>query len=129
LRYDVVSKRQPTQQEKQALSTAWKVVKHVHSNGIVLADADGTVAIGAGQMSRVDGLELALMKRELPQGFAVMASDGFFPFRDSVDLAHAHGIRAIIEPGGSIRDKDVIAAADAHDMALVFTHVRHFKHY
>ena len=125
---EVVSKRQPTEDELQALNYAWKVGRHVKSNAIVLSHINRTVGIGAGQMSRVDAAEIAIKKAGNRIEGAVMASDAFFPFRDSVDLAAEKGIKAIIEPGGSIRDKEVIAAANEHDITLLFTSVRHFKH-
>ncbi|RMF89078.1 MAG: bifunctional phosphoribosylaminoimidazolecarboxamide formyltransferase/IMP cyclohydrolase PurH [Nitrospinota bacterium] len=124
----VVSARQPTAAEMEALLFAWKVVKHVKSNAIVLAHAGQTIGIGAGQMSRVDAVQIACMKAVLPTAGAVMASDAFFPFRDSIDRAAEAGVRAVIQPGGSRRDAEVIEAADAHGMAMVFTGRRHFKH-
>ncbi len=129
--WKVVSKRQPTGEEKKDLIFAFKVVKHVKSNSVVIAKNQKTLGIGPGQTSRVDSLETAIKKaREF--GFdlegSVLASEAFFPFRDSVDEAAKHGIRAIIQPGGSIRDKEVIEAADEHGIAMVFTGMRHFKH-
>jgi len=124
----VVSKRQPTDEEWQAMRFAWAMVRHVRSNAIVFATADRTVGIGAGQMSRVDSVQIAAKKAgETAQG-AAMASDAFFPFRDNVDEAAKAGIRAVIHPGGSIRDDEVVKAADEHDMAMVFTGRRHFRH-
>ncbi len=111
-----------------ALSFAWKVVKHVKSNAIVYAHADRTVGIGAGQMSRVDSARLAAEKAQGPLKGCVMASDAFFPFRDGIDAAAANGITAVIQPGGSIRDEEVIGACDEHEVAMVFTGIRHFKH-
>ncbi len=127
----VVSKRQPTEEEKKDLIFAFKIVKHVKSNSVVIAKNQKTLGIGPGQTSRVDSLETAIKKaREF--GFdlegSVLASEAFFPFRDSVDEAAKHGIKAIIQPGGSIRDKEVIEAADEHGIAMVFTGMRHFKH-
>jgi len=111
-----------------ALRFAWKVATHVKSNAIVLANEHATVGIGAGQMSRVDACRLAVMKAASPTRGTVLASDGFFPFRDGVDAAAAAGVTAIIQPGGSIRDAEVIQAADEADIAMVFTGIRHFRH-
>jgi phosphoribosylaminoimidazolecarboxamide formyltransferase/IMP cyclohydrolase len=124
----VVSKRQPTPEEWRGLEFAWQVSKHVKSNAIVLARAGQTVGIGAGQMSRVDSVKLAVMKALLPTAGTVLASDAFFPFRDGVDEAAAAGVTAIAHPGGSIRDGEVAQAADEHGLAMVLTGVRHFKH-
>ena len=124
----VVTKRPPTEEEFQALDFAWKVVKNVKSNAIVLAAKDHLVGVGAGQMSRVDAVKIALMKANLPTKGTVLASDAFFPFRDSVDIAAKAGVAAIIQPGGSIRDEDAIKAADEYGMAMIFTGKRHFKH-
>jgi len=124
----VVTKRKPTAEELKALAFVWKVVKHVKSNAIVFAANGRTVAIGAGQMSRVDSVRLCIQKARVPSRGAVMASDAFFPFRDGVDEAAKAGITAVIEPGGSIRDEEVIRAADEHDMAMLFTGMRHFRH-
>jgi phosphoribosylaminoimidazolecarboxamide formyltransferase/IMP cyclohydrolase len=128
----VVTRRAPTAEELEALSFAWRVAKHVKSNAIVLARADGdgcrTVGVGAGQMSRVVSVDIACQKAgELARG-AALGSDAFFPFADGVERAAAAGVRAIAQPGGSVRDAEVIAAADAHDIAMVFTDVRHFRH-
>ncbi len=127
----VVSKRQPTDAEWQALRLAWRVVKHVKSNAIVFTDAERTLAVGAGQMSRVDSARIAVAKAT-EQGIslagAVLGSDAFFPFPDGVEEAAAAGVTAVIQPGGSIRDEEVIAAADQADLAMVFTGIRHFKH-
>jgi phosphoribosylaminoimidazolecarboxamide formyltransferase/IMP cyclohydrolase len=124
----VETKRQPTDEELEALKFAWKVCKHVKSNAIVFARNGQTVGIGAGQMSRVDSVKIATFKAVMPTVGSVMASDAFFPFRDGIDEAAKAGITAIVQPGGSIRDKEIIAAADEHGMAMVFTGVRHFKH-
>jgi phosphoribosylaminoimidazolecarboxamide formyltransferase/IMP cyclohydrolase len=127
----VVSQRQPDEQEWLDLMFAWKVARMVKSNAIVYATGGRTVGIGAGQMSRVDSARIARWKAEdagLPIKGAVMASDAFFPFRDGIDTAAGAGIAAVIEPGGSMRDKEVIAAADEHGMAMVFTGIRHFRH-
>ena len=123
-----VTRRPPTTGEMRALRFAWKVAKHVKSNAIVLANEQATVGIGAGQMSRVDACRLAVMKAASPTRGTVLASDGFFPFRDGVDAAAAAGVTAIIQPGGSIRDAEVIQAADEADIAMVFTGIRHFHH-
>lgn len=124
----VVTKRKPTEAENRALTFGWKVVKLVKSNAIVYCTENRTVGIGAGQMSRVDASRLAVMKARLPLKGTVLASDAFFPFRDGVDVAAQAGATAIIQPGGSIRDKEVIEAADEHGMAMVFTGIRHFRH-
>jgi phosphoribosylaminoimidazolecarboxamide formyltransferase/IMP cyclohydrolase len=124
----VVTRRKPTPKEYDALGFAWKVCKHVKSNAIVFAMDKQTIGIGAGQMSRVDSVKLASMKAVLSVKDCVMASDAFFPFRDGIDQAAKVGITAIIQPGGSIKDEEVIQAADEHDMAMVFTGMRHFRH-
>jgi phosphoribosylaminoimidazolecarboxamide formyltransferase/IMP cyclohydrolase len=126
-----VSKRGPTEDELSDLLFAWNVAKHVKSNAIILAKDSQTIGIGAGQMSRIDSTKLSVMKAtdaELSTECTVLASDAFFPFRDNVDLAAEHGVKAIIQPGGSIRDDEVIAAADENDIAMVFTGTRHFRH-
>ena len=112
----------------KALHFAWRVAKHVKSNAIVLATAQSTVGIGAGQMSRVDSVRLARMKANFPTQGTALASDAFFPFRDGIDVAAEGGVTAVIQPGGSVRDAEVIAAADEHGMAMVFTGIRHFRH-
>jgi phosphoribosylaminoimidazolecarboxamide formyltransferase/IMP cyclohydrolase len=127
----VVTRRTPTEQEWADLLFAWKVARMVKSNAIVYATAGRTVGIGAGQMSRVDSARIGRWKAEdagLPIAGAVMASDAFFPFRDAIDTAAGAGIAAVIQPGGSMRDDEVIAAADEHGMAMVFTGIRHFRH-
>jgi phosphoribosylaminoimidazolecarboxamide formyltransferase/IMP cyclohydrolase len=124
----VASRRPPTPEEMAALRFAWRVAKHVKSNAIVLTRERETVGIGAGQMSRVDSVRLAVMKAQSPTAGTVLASDAFFPFRDGVDAAAAAGVTAVIQPGGSIRDAEVIAAADEHGMAMIFTGIRHFRH-
>lgn len=127
----VVTKRKPTESEMKALRYAWKIVKYVRSNAIVYARENRAVGIGAGQMKRIDAAKLAAMiardNKEDLKG-CVMASDAFFPFRDGIDYAASLGITAVIQPGGSISDKEVIAAADEHGMAMVFTGIRHFRH-
>jgi phosphoribosylaminoimidazolecarboxamide formyltransferase/IMP cyclohydrolase len=124
----VKSQRPPTEEEWAALEFAWKVVKHVKSNAIVYASRGLTVGIGAGQMSRVDSVKLGAMKAVLPLAGTVVASDAFFPFADGVEEAAKHGVTAFIQPGGSVRDEEVIAAADRLGAAMVFTGVRHFRH-
>ncbi len=127
----VVSKRQPSAQEMKDLLFTWRVAKFVKSNAIVYGKDGMTVGVGAGQMSRVNSARIAAIKAEhagLEVKGAVMASDAFFPFRDGIDNAAAVGICAVIQPGGSIRDEEVIAAADEHGMAMVFTGMRHFRH-
>jgi len=125
----VATQRQPTDQEWSDLLFAWRVCKHVKSNAIILAEGDTTIGIGAGQMSRVDSVRLALEKcrRDSVAG-AVLASDAFFPFADGPALAIEAGVRAVIQPGGSIRDDEVVAAADAAGVAMVMTSRRHFRH-
>ena len=125
---NVVTTRKPTDEELRALQFAWIVCKHTKSNAIVYARADQTVGVGAGQMSRVDSVMIGAMRAQLPVAGSVLASDAFFPFRDGIDEAARHGITAVIQPGGSVRDEEVIAAANEHGLAMVFTGVRHFKH-
>ncbi len=129
--WEVVSKREPTPQEEEDLIFAWKVCKYVKSNAVVIAKGKQTLGIGSGQVSRVDSLRCAIEKAKR-HGFdlrgAVLASEAFFPFRDSIDIAHEAGITAVIHPGGSIRDGEVIEAADEHGMAMVLTRTRHFRH-
>ncbi len=129
----VPTKRKPTPEELKAMEFAWKVAKHVKSNAIVYVKGTASIGIGAGQMSRIDSTKIAAMKAEDAFGKdavkgAVMASDAFFPFRDNIDAAAAFGITAIVSPGGSVRDAEVIDAADEHGIAMVFTGVRHFRH-
>jgi len=124
----VVTKREPTEEEWKDLTFAWRVVKHVKSNAIVLAKGGQTVGIGAGQMSRVDSVKIAIMKAQVPTQNSVLASDAFFPFPDGVEEAAKAGVKAVIQPGGSIRDKEVIEAADRLGVAMVFTGTRHFRH-
>jgi len=124
----VVTKRSPSDREIGDLLFAWTVCKHTKSNAIVYARAKQTVGVGAGQMSRVDSVKLGAMRAQLAIEGSVLASDAFFPFRDGVDEAAKHGITAVIQPGGSVRDEEVIAAANEHSVAMVFTGVRHFKH-
>jgi phosphoribosylaminoimidazolecarboxamide formyltransferase/IMP cyclohydrolase len=127
----VVTKRQPTAEELRDLLFCWKVAKYVKSNAIVYAKDSMTIGVGAGQMSRVYSAKIAGIKaadENLEVKGSVMASDAFFPFRDGIDAAAAAGIKAVIQPGGSMRDAEVIAAADEHGMTMVFTGVRHFRH-
>ena len=127
----VVTQRAPTEQELKDLLFAWKVVKFVKSNAIVYCRDRMTIGIGAGQMSRVYSAKIAALKaadERLDLKDAVMASDAFFPFRDGIDAAAEVGVTAVIQPGGSMRDQEVIVAADEHGMAMVFTGMRHFRH-
>jgi phosphoribosylaminoimidazolecarboxamide formyltransferase / IMP cyclohydrolase len=124
----VATRRAPTEQEWISLEFAWAVVKHVKSNAIVYAAGGRTVGIGAGQMSRVDSARFGLQKARLAVRGAVMASDAFFPFRDGLDVAADAGITAVVQPGGSVRDAEVVAAAEEHEIAMVFTGHRHFRH-
>jgi len=124
----IKTKRQPTSEEWIALEFGWKVVKHVKSNAIVYVKPGQTVAIGAGQMSRVDSVNIAAIKAHLPLKGSVVASDAFFPFPDGLEKAVEHGATAFIQPGGSVKDVDVIEAADRLGVAMVFTGVRHFRH-
>ncbi|HEY0322430.1 MAG TPA: bifunctional phosphoribosylaminoimidazolecarboxamide formyltransferase/IMP cyclohydrolase [Pyrinomonadaceae bacterium] len=124
----VVTRRPPTAEELRALLFAWTVAKHTKSNAIVYAREGQTVGVGAGQMSRVDSVKIGAMRAQIPVEGSVLASDAFFPFRDGIDEAARHGITAIIQPGGSTRDAETIAAADEHNLAMVFTGIRHFKH-
>ena len=132
LELKVVTKRQPTAEEWQALRFAWRLCAHVKSNTVTFTSADRTLAVGAGQMSRVDAVKVARMKAEAagPDALrgSVAASDAFFPFRDGLDAVAAAGATAVVQPGGSVRDADVIAAADEHGLAMVFTGRRHFRH-
>jgi phosphoribosylaminoimidazolecarboxamide formyltransferase/IMP cyclohydrolase len=123
-----VTHRAPSEAELKALLFGWRVVKHVKSNAIVFSDASRTLGIGAGQMSRVDSVKWGAQRAILPLAGCAMASDAFFPFADGVVEAAKHGVRSIVQPGGSVRDPEVIEAADAHDIAMVFTGIRHFKH-
>jgi phosphoribosylaminoimidazolecarboxamide formyltransferase/IMP cyclohydrolase len=128
----VVTKRQPTEEEWQALRFAWRICGHVKSNTIIFTSADRTLAIGAGQMSRVDAARVARMKADAAgpdvlRG-SVAASDAFFPFRDGLDVVADAGATAVVQPGGSVRDQEVIAAADERGLAMVFTGRRHFRH-
>ena len=127
----VVTQRQPTEAERKALMFGWRVVKHIKSNAIVFTGEDRTLGVGAGQMSRVDSARIAVWKARdagLSLTGSVVASDAFFPFPDGLIAAAEAGATAAIQPGGSVRDKEVIAAADERGMAMIFTGVRHFRH-
>jgi phosphoribosylaminoimidazolecarboxamide formyltransferase/IMP cyclohydrolase len=127
----VVTRRQPTAKELEDMLFTWRVAKFVKSNAIVYGKDGMTIGVGAGQMSRVNSARIAVIKAEhagLQVPGSVMASDAFFPFRDGLDNAAAAGVTAVIQPGGSIRDEEVIAAADEHGIAMVFTGMRHFRH-
>ena len=124
----VVTQRKPTQRELKDLIFAWKVVKWVKSNAIVIAKNYSVLGIGAGQPSRVGAVNIALSKAKMSPRSSVLASDGFFPKEDSIKVAHKKGIKAVIQPGGSVKDKDVIEACDRLGMSMVFTGIRHFRH-
>jgi phosphoribosylaminoimidazolecarboxamide formyltransferase / IMP cyclohydrolase len=124
----VVTKRAPSDDEIRALLFGWRVVKHVKSNAIVFSNSSRTLGIGAGQMSRVDAVKWGAQRATLPLPGCAMASDAFFPFPDGVVTAAGFGVRSVIQPGGSVKDADVIAAADEHGIAMVFTGIRHFRH-
>ncbi len=123
-----VTKRVPAPEEMHTMRFAWKVAKHVKSNAIVFAKDGATLGVGAGQMSRVDSVKIAVMKAQSSLAGTVVASDAFFPFPDGVEEAAKAGATAVIQPGGSVRDPDVIAAADRLGLAMVFTGIRHFLH-
>jgi phosphoribosylaminoimidazolecarboxamide formyltransferase / IMP cyclohydrolase len=125
---EVVTRRKPSEDEWSAMLLAWTVVKHVKSNAIVYANGHQTVGVGAGQMSRVDAARFAGLKAKLTLVGTAAASDAFFPFRDGVDEIAKAGATAVIQPGGSVKDDEVIAAANQHNLAMVFTGVRHFRH-
>ena len=130
--FKVVTSKKPTELEFEALLFGWKLIKYVKSNAVIFCSRDRTLGIGAGQPSRVDATELAIFKAKkanLQLTGSVVVSDAFFPFRDGIDVAHEAGATAVIQPGGSIRDEEVIAAADEHNMSMVFTGIRHFRHY
>lgn len=124
----VVTKAQPSEADLRGLLFAWKAVKYVKSNAILFANHTQTLGIGAGQMSRVDSVKLAVMKTQFDLKDSFLASDAFFPFRDGVDAAAEVGVKAIIQPGGSVRDQEVIDACNEHGIAMVFTDMRHFRH-
>ena len=123
-----MTKLQPDEGTMRGLEFAWSVCAHVKSNAIVITREVQSVGIGAGQMSRVDSAKLAVTKAASPTQGCVAASDAFFPFRDGLDILADAGIRAIVQPGGSVRDDEVIAAADERGIAMVFTGERHFRH-
>ena len=128
---NVVSRRAPSADEMRALRFAWRVAKHAKSNAIVLTTVDQVIGVGAGQMNRVDSARLAVMRARamsLDTRGSVCASDAFFPFRDGLDVVAEAGATAVIHPGGSLRDDEVVAAADEHGMAMVSTGMRHFRH-
>jgi phosphoribosylaminoimidazolecarboxamide formyltransferase / IMP cyclohydrolase len=124
----VVTDRAPSEEEWEQLLFAWKVVKHVKSNAIVLAKDFRTVGVGAGQMNRVGSAKIAIEQAKEASKGSVLASDAFFPMRDTVQAAAEAGVTAIIQPGGSIRDEESIEEANRHGIAMVFTGIRHFKH-
>ncbi len=128
---NIVSEKEPSEEQLKAMFLAWQVCKHVKSNAIVLANAVQTIGVGAGQMNRVDSVRIAAMRAErfeLPINGCSLASDAFFPFRDNVDEAAKMGVAAIIQPGGSVKDDESIAAANEHGIVMAFTGIRHFKH-
>ena len=127
-KFVIVSDRKPTQAELRGLRLGWAICKHVKSNAIVYAAEHQLVGVGAGQMSRIDSVRIGAMKARLPVKGSVLASDAFFPFRDGLDEAAGHGITAVIQPGGSVRDQEVIEAANQHNLAMIFTGMRHFRH-
>jgi phosphoribosylaminoimidazolecarboxamide formyltransferase/IMP cyclohydrolase len=124
----VATVREPTLSERADLAFAWRVAKHVKSNAIVFARDGVTIAIGAGQMSRVDSARICERKAGDRLEGAVVASDAFFPFRDGIDVLAEAGAVAVVQPGGSVRDEQVIAAANEHSLAMLFTGMRHFRH-
>ncbi|HYA89046.1 MAG TPA: bifunctional phosphoribosylaminoimidazolecarboxamide formyltransferase/IMP cyclohydrolase [Nitrospirota bacterium] len=124
----VATKRKPTDDEYEALDFAWKVCKHVKSNAVVFTTKDRTIGIGAGQMSRLDSVRIAKIKAQFPLRGTVLASDAFFPFRDGLDEAAGAGVTAVIQPGGSLKDEEVIKAAEEHGIAMIMTGMRHFRH-
>ena len=124
----VVTVRQPTAEEMEGLRFAWRVAKHVKSNAVVYARDGQTIGVGAGQMSRVDAAKFGAMKAVLPLAKCVAASDAFFPFPDGLEAVAAAGATAVIQPGGSVRDQEVIDAANRLGLAMIFTGVRHFRH-
>ncbi len=126
--WKVVSDRDPTSDELQALELAWKVCKHTRSNTIIFADKTRSLGIGAGQMSRVDAAKIAIQKACASLKGSAVASDAFLPFADTLEVAAKAGATALVQPGGSIRDKEVIDAANRLNMAMIFTGVRHFRH-
>ena len=126
--WKVVTRRAPTAQELAALRFGWRVCKHVKSNAIVFSNADRMLAAGGGQTSRVDSVRIAVARGGVALRGSAVASDAFFPFRDGLDALADAGATAVVQPGGSVRDAEVIASADEHQLAMVFTGVRHFRH-
>ena len=126
--WEVITDRDPSAQEMKALQLAWKVCKHTKSNTIIFADSQKTLGIGAGQMSRVDSAKIAIEKACASLKGSAVASDAFLPFPDTLEVAAQAGATALVQPGGSIRDKEVIEAANHLNMAMVFTGVRYFRH-
>jgi phosphoribosylaminoimidazolecarboxamide formyltransferase / IMP cyclohydrolase len=127
--FRVATRRRPTSEEWEALRFAWRVCAHVKSNAVIFTDAHRTLAIGAGQTSRVDAVRVAVMKAgSVSLRGSVVASDAFFPFRDGLDAVARAGATAVVQPGGSVRDEEVIASADEHGLAMVFSGRRHFRH-
>ena len=126
--WQVVTRRQPTEAERRSMAFAWLAAKHAKSNAIVFVRGTATVGVGAGQMNRVDSVYLAARRAGDRSIGAVMGSDAFFPFPDGIEAAAAAGVTACIQPGGSLRDEEAIAAADRLGMAMVFTGERHFRH-
>jgi phosphoribosylaminoimidazolecarboxamide formyltransferase/IMP cyclohydrolase len=124
----VVTRRAPSPAEWEALRFAWRVCAHVKSNAVIFTTTATTLAIGAGQMSRVDAVKTAVAKARGRLAGSVAASDAFFPFRDGLDEVAVAGATAVVQPGGSVRDAEIIAAADEHGLAMVFTGTRHFRH-
>jgi phosphoribosylaminoimidazolecarboxamide formyltransferase/IMP cyclohydrolase len=125
---EVVTEIKPSEEQIEDMLFAWKVLKHVKSNAIITVNGNTTIGIGAGQVSRVDSVEIALRKSGKNLENLVLASDAFFPFRDSIDIIANTGVKAIIQPGGSIRDREVIEACNEHGISMVFTGMRCFKH-
>jgi phosphoribosylaminoimidazolecarboxamide formyltransferase/IMP cyclohydrolase len=126
--WQVVTRAQPTDAERSDLALVWAVCRHVKSNAIVVGKDRAVAGVGAGQMSRVDAVEIAIKKAGDRAAGAVLASDAFFPFEDSIERAAAAGIKGVIQPGGSRRDEEVVAACDRHGLSMIFTGRRHFKH-
>jgi len=124
----VVTDKQPSVEDIETALFSWKVLRHTKSNGILIAKNNTTVGLGAGQVSRVDAVHMALRKGNENVKGGILASDAFFPFRDSIDVIRDSGINVVIQPGGSIRDKEVIGACDEYGIAMIFTGVRCFKH-
>lgn len=126
--WQVVTDRQPTEQEATALEFAWKAIKYVKSNGIIITNDHMTLGLGAGQTNRVGSVKIAIEQAKDHLDGAVLASDAFFPFADNIEEIAAAGIKAIIQPGGSVRDQESIDAANKHGLTMIFTGVRHFRH-